>query len=156
MLSVKIICVGKIKEQYFREAIAEYEKRLRTLCKFEIIEVPESRLPDSPSKAQIDLGLEEEAKVILSKADGLVVPLCIEGKSVSSEMLSEKLASAMQNHGAVSFIIGSSYGLSDRVKKAGTGISMSKMTFPHTLARVILTEQIYRGLMILRNSKYHK
>lgn len=156
MLSVRIVCVGKIKEQYFRDAITEYEKRLKTLCKFEIIEIPESRLQGNPSQLQIEAGLKAEGEIILQKAKGLIVPMCIEGKMQSSEEFSKTLESAMQSHGAISFIIGSSFGLWSEVKQAGAGMSMSKMTFPHTLARVMLTEQIYRGLMILGNSKYHK
>ena len=156
MLTVNLLCVGKIKEAYFRDAIGEYAKRLRPLCKFSITEIPESRLPDGPSAADIENALEKEGGLLLGKSEGLVLPLCIEGRQHSSEEFAKLLEKAKQTHGAVSLIIGSSHGLSERVKKAGTGISLSKMTFPHTLARVLLTEQIYRAFMIMNHTKYHK
>lgn len=156
MLTVNLLCVGKIKEPYFRDAIGEYAKRLGPLCKFSITEIPESRLPDAPSQSEMEAALEKEGKQLLGKSAGLLLPLCIEGRQHSSKELAALLGKAMQTHGAVSFIIGSSHGLSDDVKRAGTGISLSKMTFPHTLARVMLTEQIYRSFMILNHTKYHK
>lgn len=156
MLKIKLICVGKIKEDYFRMAMAEYEKRLRPFCNFNCIEINEERLPENPSSAQIKSTLAKEGEKILSKASGLIFPLCIEGKHLSSEQLSEKMCSAMQFPGEISFIIGSSHGLDDSVKNAGTKISMSCMTFPHTLARVMLTEQIYRATQIIAGTKYHK
>lgn len=156
MLEVKLICVGKLKEAYWRDAVAEYEKRLGPLCRFEIVELPETRLPDGASQAQIDGALEQEGKAILAKTAGTVLPLCIEGKPVDSPGLAKRLAAAMQSPGAVSFVIGSSHGLSKEVKAAGEGISMSPMTFPHQLARVMLCEQIYRGFQILNGTKYHK
>lgn len=156
MLEVRLICIGKLKESYWRDAIAEYEKRLRPLCKFQIIELPESRTPDNPSQSQITAALEQEGRAILSKAVGKIYPLCIEGREISSEGLAKNLSSAMQSPGAVTFIIGSSHGLCDEVKRSGEGISMSPMTFPHQLARVMLCEQIYRGFQILNGTKYHK
>lgn len=156
MLTVKLICIGKLKEAYWRDAVAEYEKRLRPLCRFGIVELPEERLPQEPSEAQIAAGLEKEGEAILRQAAGEVIPLCIEGPQADSRGLSRRLARAMQSPGTVSFVIGSSHGLSDAVKKAGEGISMSPMTFPHQLARVMLCEQIYRGFQILQNSRYHK
>jgi 23S rRNA (pseudouridine1915-N3)-methyltransferase len=156
MLNVKLICVGKLKEAYWRDAVAEYEKRLRPLCKWELIELPESRLPSEPSQAEIDAALEKEGEQILHHAAGKIIPLCIEGKQVDSPGLAKRLAGAMQSPGAVSFVIGSSYGLSPAVKAAGERLSMSPMTFPHQLARVMLCEQIYRGFQILSNTKYHK
>lgn len=156
MLEVRLICIGKLKEAYWREAVAEYEKRLRPLCKFQLIELPEARLPDSPSAAQIESALEQEGRSILAKAAGKIHPLCIEGKQVDSPGLAKKLAAAMQSPGAVTFVIGSSHGLCDAVKKSGEGLSMSPMTFPHQLARVMLCEQIYRGFQILGGTKYHK
>lgn len=156
MLSVKLICVGKLKEAYWRQAVAEYEKRLRPLCKWELIELPEARLPSEPSQGEIDGALEKEGEGILRHSTGKLYPLCIEGKLVDSPGLAKRLAGAMQAPGAVSFIIGSSYGLAPAVKAAGEGISMSPMTFPHQLARVMLCEQIYRGFQILGNTKYHK
>lgn len=156
MLTVNLLCVGKIKEPYFRDAIGEYTKRLRPFCKFSMTEIPESRLQESPSAAEIETALEKEGAQLLGKSAGLLLPLCIEGKQHSSEELASLMEKAMHTHGAVSFVIGSSHGLSDAVKRAGTGISLSKMTFPHTLARVLLTEQIYRAFMILNHTKYHK
>ena len=131
MLAVKLICVGKLKESYWRDAVAEYEKRLRPLCKWELIELPEARLPNEPSPGEIEAALEKEGEQILRHAAGKVYPLCIEGKAVDSPGLAKRLAGAMQSPGAVSFVIGSSHGLSPRVKAAGEGLSMSPMTFPH-------------------------
>lgn len=157
MLGVRLICVGKLKEAYWRDAAAEYEKRMGPLCRFELIELPEARLPREPSSAQIAAALEQEGKDILAKAAGVVFPLCVEGRPVSSEGLAQRLEKAMQSPGAVSFVIGSSYGLSPEVKRAGEGgISMSPMTFPHQLARVMLLEQLYRGFQIIGGTKYHK
>ena len=156
MLAVKLICVGKLKEAYWRDAVAEYEKRLRPLCRWELIELPEARLPSNPSPAEISAALEKEGEQILRRVSGRVYPLGIEGRAVDSPGLAKRLAGAMQSPGAVSFVIGSSYGLSPAVTQAGEGISMSPMTFPHQLARVMLCEQIYRGFQILGNSSYHK
>ena len=146
MLGVRLICIGKLKERYWRDAVAEYEKRLRPLCRWELVELPEARLPQDPSPAEIKAALEKDA----------VYPLCIEGKQLDSPALARRLQKAMDHPGAVTFVIGSSFGLADAVKQAGEGISMSPMTFPHQLARVMLCEQLYRGFQILQNSKYHK
>ena len=156
MLSVRVVCVGRLKEAYWRGAVAEYEKRLGPLCKFQIIELPEVRLGQSPTAGEIAGALDREADQILSKLSGEVLPLCVEGRAVSSEELAGLLERAMQSPGAVSFVIGSSYGLADKVKGLGRGISMSAMTFPHQLARVMLCEQVYRALQILRGAPYHK
>lgn len=156
MLGVRIVCIGKLKEEFWREAVREYEKRLSALCRLEIVELPEARLPGSPSKGEISAALEKEAAAIVPRLSGLVVPMCIEGRQLDSEGLGDLLSGAMQSPGAVSFVIGSSYGLSASVKGLGQGLSMSKMTFPHQLARVMLCEQIYRGLQILRGAPYHK
>jgi len=156
VLEVRLVCIGKLKEAYWRDAVAEYEKRLRPLCKFQLIELPEARLPESPSPAQILSALEQEGKAILAKTAGKVFPLCIEGKETDSPGLAKKLAEAMQSPGAATFVIGSSHGLSAEVKKTGEGLSMSPMTFPHQLARVMLCEQLYRGFQILNGTKYHK
>lgn len=156
MLEVRLICVGKLKETYWRDAVAEYEKRLRPFCRFETVELPEARLPQEPSAAEIAAALEKEGEAISGKAVGTAYPLCIEGKKISSEELAERLKKAMSFPGAVTFIIGSSHGLSPKVKAMGEGFSMSPMTFPHQLARVMLCEQIYRGFQILSGTKYHK
>lgn len=156
MLSVRVVCIGKLKEAFWRDAVAEYEKRLSALCKFQIIELPEARVGQNPSRGEIEGALEKEAAFILPKLAGLVLPLCIEGRQTDSPGLAKLLGGAMQSPGAVSFVIGSSYGLAPQVKGQGQGISMSPMTFPHQLARVMLCEQIYRGLQILRGAPYHK
>lgn len=156
MLGVKIVCIGRLKEEFWRAAVREYEKRLSALCRFEIVELTEARLPASPSRGEISAALEKEGELIIPKLSGLIVPMCIEGRQLDSEGLGDLLSEAMQSPGAVSFVIGSSYGLCGTVKGLGRGLSMSKMTFPHQLARVMLCEQIYRGLQILRGAPYHK
>lgn len=156
MLEVRLICIGKLKESYWREAVQEYEKRLRPFCRFQMVELPEVRLPENPSAAQIAQALEQEGRFILEKAAGKVFPLCIEGKETDSPGLAQKLKSAMDFPGAATFVIGSSFGLSPAVKEAGEKLSMSPMTFPHQLARVMLCEQLYRGFQILNGTRYHK
>ena len=159
MLKCRLLCVGKLKEHYWREACAEYEKRLRPYCRFSVTELSESRLPGSPSGAQIRQALDREAAGILSAAGGsALVALCIEGDPVSSERLADLLrTAAARGTSEIGFVIGSSYGLSERVKqKADFRLSLSALTFPHQLARVMLCEQIYRAFQINGNRKYHK
>lgn len=156
MLRVRIVCLGKLQEPFWQAAVGEYQKRLNSLCRLEIVQLAEEKLPQNPSGAQIQAALEGEAQLILPKLKGTVYPLCIEGRQLDSPGMADLLEKAMQSPGAVSFVIGSSHGLADQVKAAGQGISMSKMTFPHQLARVMLCEQIYRGFQILRGSPYHK
>ncbi len=160
MLSVNVICIGKIKEIYLRDAMSEYQKRLTRYCNLEIRELSENLLCENPSKAQIDAALEKEADQILKEIpkDAFVFALCIEGKQLSSEELSQKIEElAFSGKGKIYFIIGSSFGLSERVKaRADFKLSFSKMTFPHQLFRVLLLEQVYRALSITNNSKYHK
>ncbi len=156
MLGVDLICVGKLQEPFWQAAVGEYEKRLGGLCRFRVVQLPEAKLPAAPSPAQVAAALEKEGKAILPRLRGAAYPLCIEGKRLDSPGLARLLGDAMQAPGSVSFVIGSSHGLAPAVKAAGTGISMSPMTFPHQLARVMLCEQIYRGLLILRGSPYHK
>ena len=161
MLKINIICIGKIKEKYFTDAIAEYQKRLGTFCKFQIIELPEERIKsNTPNAAQINEVLISEGKRILQKISpsDYVAAMCIEGKLLSSEELAQTLSgAAVIGKSTVSFIIGGSYGLSDEVKnRADLRLSMSRMTFPHQMARVILSEQIYRAFEIINNGKYHK
>lgn len=160
MLRVNIVCVGKLKEKYLKDACAEYAKRLKTFCKFDITEVDEEKITDSPNTSQIENILNCEGKRILSKIDksAEVVAMCIEGKQKSSAELSEFFDNAaLQGVSTVTFVIGGSWGLSEEVKKrAGLRLSMSKMTFPHQLARVMLCEQIYRGFSISAGTKYHK
>ena len=161
MLKINILCIGKVKEAYFSYAIAEYRKRLGAFCKCAVTELPEDKIRDNrPNAAQIDEVLQAEGKRILQKigASDYVIALCIEGKPLSSEELAETLDRlALTGSSTVSFVIGGSYGLSDAVKqRAALRLSMSRMTFPHTLARVLLTEQIYRAFEIRANGKYHK
>ena len=161
MLRVNLICIGRIKEKYYTDAIAEYSKRLSAFCKFQIIELPEERIrSNTPNASQIDEVLEAEGKRMLQKISpsDYVIAMCIEGKQLSSEELSKKLDEvALGGKSAVDFIIGGSYGLSAEVKsRADLRLSMSRMTFPHQLARVILSEQIYRAFEISTNGKYHK
>ena len=159
-LNILLICIGKLKEKYLQAACDEYLKRLKNFGKATVIELPEYRLPDNPSASQIKQGLEKEAETILAKIPPLsaVIPLCIEGKQLSSEEFAEEISSfAINGKSTVCFIIGSSCGLADEVKQIGDlKLSFSKMTFPHQLARVIALEQIYRAFSIINNSKYHK
>lgn len=160
MLTVNIICIGKIKEKYWTEAIGEYSKRLTSFCKFNIIELDEEKVTSNPNDSQISGILQTEGKRIISKLskNSYVIPMCIEGKMLSSTQLAEKLSQIpMQGKSSIDFIIGGSWGLSEEVKsKADLKLSMSKMTFPHQMARVVLCEQIYRAFEIASNGKYHK
>ncbi len=161
MLKINIICIGKIKEKYFSEAIAEYSKRLGAFCKLQIVELAEERIRDNnPNASQIDEVLKAEGRRIMLKISpsDFVAAMCIEGKQLSSEELSDKLDKiALSGKSTVDFVIGGSYGLSDEVKsRADLKLSMSRMTFPHTMARMILCEQIYRAFEISTNGKYHK
>lgn len=158
MLNVKVITVGKLKEKYLRDACDEYLKRLKRFGNVVVTELDESRLSDNPSEKEIENALNTEAESILKHAAGYVVPMCIEGKQLSSVKLAEKMADIpVHGQSTVTFIIGSSFGLSDKVKqKADFKLSMSEMTFPHQLARVMLLEQIYRAFQINNGGKYHK
>lgn len=159
MLNVNIICVGSLKEKFFTDAVNEYKKRLSRYCKFNIIELSEEKISDQETKAQIDKTLLKEGEKILSKIgkSDYCIAMCIEGKNISSEELSRKLEEISLSFGTVNFIIGGSWGLSDEVKRrADFKLSVSKMTFPHQLFRVMLSEQIYRAFTISSGAKYHK
>lgn len=161
MIKINIICIGKIKEKYFIDAIGEYAKRLTAFCKFCITELNETKIrSNTPNQAQIDEVIDSEGKRILQKinAGDFVIAMCIEGRLMSSEELSKVIESAsISGKSTIDFIIGGSYGLSDAVKnRADINLSMSKMTFPHQMARVVLSEQIYRAFEISTNGKYHK
>ena len=160
MQRVTVLCVGKLKERFYADAAAEYVKRLQRYCKLEIIELPEQRLPEDPSPAEIQRALRAEGAAIREKLPkgGAVVALCIEGKPCSSEELSRRMADfGIQGRTQVTFIIGGSFGLDEDVKKqADWRLSMSPMTFPHHLARVMLLEQIYRACQIAEGTRYHK
>lgn len=159
MINIKLISVGTCKERYFKEACAEYQKRLGAFCKLEIIETTESKR-DGIRQGDINEILDFEGDKILSeisKSD-YVIALCIEGKPLTSEELSSKIdTTALYGNSKISFIIGGSLGLSEKVKnRADLKLSLSKMTFPHQLARVALLEQIYRSFTIIRGVRYHK
>ena len=160
MFEITLIAMGKLKEKFYLSAAAEYEKRMKGYCQFKLLELPEVRLPDNPSPAEINAGLEKEADLILTKIpkSAWFCTLTPEGKMLSSEALAEKLAD-VKNSGKSSacFLIGSSFGIASRIKaKADFKLSMSPMTFPHHLARVMVLEQLYRAEAIQAGSKYHK
>lgn len=160
MLNVRLICVGKLKETYYRAACAEYEKRLKGCCKLELVELPEQRLPERPSQAQIDAALAKEAAAIRAKLPqgSAVIAMCIEGELQSSEQLAQTLDRWMSSGTSqICVLIGGSYGLDDALKRsASLRLSMSPMTFPHHLARVMALEQLYRAHSISAGGKYHK
>ena len=159
MLSINIICVGKLKEAYLRQAIEEYSKRMKPLCKLNIAELSEERVGDDPSDAEIRQTVNAESDRILSKIGkgDYVIAMCVEGKNISSEELSERLEDISMTHSTVDLIIGGSWGLSDTLKeRADFKLSMGKMTFPHQLFRLMLLEQLYRAFQISKGTKYHK
>ena len=159
MLHVRLIALGNLKERYWRDAVAEYEKRLGAYAKLEIVELKEYRLPENPSDNEIGVALDREADAILANVAprSFVVALCVEGKMLDSEGLADQLSTIMQEGGYVTLIIGSSHGLSPKVKKAANlALSVSKLTFPHQMMRVLLLETVYRSLSILHGGKYHK
>ena len=160
MFEITLITMGKLKEKFYLSAAEEYAKRLKGYCKFQLLELPEHRLPDSPSQAEILAGLEKEADLIISK-----IPkgawFCVftpEGKNLSSEEFAAKLKEVkLSGKSSACFLIGSSFGMADRIKQiADFKLSMGKMTFPHHLARIMVLEQIYRAEAIQSGSKYHK
>ena len=160
MLAVKFICVGRMRERFYMDAFAEYQKRLGAYCRLECVEPTEIRLGDKPSPAEIQAALDREAEEVLRAIpqDAYVVALCVEGKQLPSEAMAQLIAER-ENSGKpkLCFVIGGSYGLSETVKnRADLRLSMSKMTFPHHLARVMLAEQLYRGYKIREGSRYHK
>lgn len=159
MLNVKIYVTGTLKEQYYKDAIAEYKKRLNAYCKLDIVEFKEYKLPENPSEKQIEQALVAEGQKILSEISpkAYKIAMCVEGKQLSSEEFSEKLEEIATTHGEVALIIGSSFGLSEEVKRAcDFRMSVSKMTLTHQMLRVWLVEIIYRCLSISHGGKYHK
>lgn len=159
MIRVKIIALGRLKEDYLRSATAEYEKRLKGYCSLEFAELIPKALSENPSEAEINAALEKEAEMIIKALpkSSKVVAMCIEGRQYSSEELAELLDRTAGDTGSITFIIGSSFGLSPKIKAlADVKLSMSKMTFPHQIARILLLEQIYRGFKINEGSAYHK
>ena len=160
MQKVTLICVGKLKEKFYAQATAEYAKRLSRFCKLEIVELPESRLSDSPSPAEISQALTAEAALIEAKLPkgSALVAMCIEGEELSSPQLAEKMRQfAVSGVSNLTFLFGCSVGLFPAIKaQADFRLSMSPMTFPHHLARATLLEQTYRAYQINAGTKYHK
>ena len=160
MQKITVLCVGKLKERFYQEAAAEYVKRLGRHCKLDVVELPESRLPEDPSPGEIQRALAAEAAAIREKLPrgGAVIALCIEGKPCSSVELSRRMQElAVSGKSQLTFLIGGSVGLDERLKRqADWRLSMSPMTFPHHLARIMLLEQIYRAYQISAGTKYHK
>ena len=159
-MNIQIICVGKLKEKYWQDAIKEYSKRLSRFCTLEIIELKESLLPNNASKADEEKVKEEEGKEILRaiKDGTYVITLEILGKQLSSEELSLKIEDlGITGKSNVAFVIGGSLGLSKEVSdRSDFKLSFSKMTFPHQMMRVVLLEQIYRSFKIIHHETYHK
>ena len=159
MRNITVIAMGNLKESYLREAVEEYEKRLSGFCRLELCQLKEARLPDDPSPAQVAAALGEEAERILARIPpkAYTVALCVEGKEFTSEALAAHLDDVGQRTGDLCFVIGSAWGLSEKVKAAADlRLSLSKLTFPHQLFRVLLLEVLYRSLNILRGTKYHR
>jgi len=159
-VNIQIICIGKLKEKYWTDAIAEYSKRLSRYCTLEIIELKEARLPDKASPAdEENVKLEEGRSILKAIKDGTyVITLEILGKQLTSPELADKIQTlSIEGKSNVAFIIGGSLGLSAEVsRRADYKLSFSKMTFPHQMMRVILLEQVYRGFKIIKNEAYHK
>ena len=160
MLYVKLICVGKMRERFYLDAFAEYRKRLQAYCRLELCEIGEQRLPDAPSEKEIAAALEKEAEEIVRAIppDAYAVALCVEGKQMPSEGMAALLAERESSgKPKLCFIVGGSCGLAESVKRrCDRRLSMSEMTFPHHLARVMLIEQIYRAFQINEGARYHK
>ena len=159
MQSITVLCVGKLKEPFYKDAAAEYARRLSRFCRLEITELPEQRLSDAPSPAEVERALAAEAELIRTRLPrGVLIALCIEGQELSSPALAKKLQQfALEGQSRLTFLIGGSCGLHASIKAlADLRLSMSPMTFPHHLARVMLLEQLYRSYQIMEGSKYHK
>ena len=159
MLHIRVVCVGRLKERFYTDALAEYEKRLSPFCRLEVIDLPEERLGEKPKPAEIENALLRESERIEKQLlrDALLVCLCVEGSQMDSPAFSGLLKSCeASGRPRLCFVIGGSFGLSEGLKKkADRRLSMSQMTFPHHLARVMLVEQIYRGFQIKEGTPYH-
>ena len=160
MLGIRLICVGKMKEKFYIDAFSEYSRRLSAYCKFECLELSESRLPENPSEKEISSALAKEAVEIEKNIpkDAYVIAMCVGAKQLKSEELAEKISTlALAGKAKICFIIGGSFGMAESVKKrADMRLGLSEMTFPHHLFRVMLAEQIYRSFKINEGSRYHK
>lgn len=156
-MKFKIVAVGKIKENFFREAIAEYSRRISRFASLEIVEVDECLCSGSPNESQIEKTLNAEGRSLLSKAEGYVVALDIDGQTIDSVGLEKTIDKATQTNSVVTFLIGGSFGLSREAKsRADFRLSFGRITLPHQLCRVVLCEQIYRACTIKNNTPYHK
>ncbi len=155
---VQLLTVGKQKEPHLTAAQEVYQKRLTPFCKFQFTQLPAVRLSDKPSEKEIAAALEQEAAAIRKASRGVMIAMCIEGRQMSSEAFARLLTEEIpMRESAVTFVIGSSFGLAESIKKeAYRRLSMSEMTFPHALASVMLMEQVYRAYQIDRNTGYHK
>lgn len=159
MIQVTVITVGGLKEAYWRDAVAEYEKRLSAFCKPSVVQLKEAKLPEDPSEGEIRTALADEGKRILAAMPprSYRVALCVEGKQFSSEALAKKIESAVNESGSLCLVIGSSHGLCEEVKAAcQMRLSVSELTFPHQMMRVLLLEVLYRSFSILKGTRYHK
>ena len=160
MQKLQLLCVGKLKESFYLDACREYQKRLLSHCKLSIIEIAEAHVPEVPSPAQVDAALRKEAATIEQKIqkNAVLVALCVEGQMLSSEDLSKRMTTWMtKGVSSLAFVIGGSHGLHPAIKeRADLCLSMSRMTFPHHLARVMVLEQVYRAFQINKGTKYHK
>lgn len=160
MLNIRFICVGRLREKFYIEAFSEYSRRLSPYCKFECVELTETKLGDAPPDKEIAAALEKESAEIFRSIpkDAYTVALCVGAKQLKSEELAEHIEKlAVSGRGKLCFIIGGSFGMSEEVKKrADMRLGLSEMTFPHHLARVILAEQVYRSFKITEGSRYHK
>lgn len=158
-MNITVICVGKIKEKFFTDAVNEYLKRLSRFAKTQVIEVKDEKIPENASGKECELVLEKEGEAILSKIpkNSYVISLCIEGDQLSSPALADKIKYLSMEHSHLTFIIGGSLGLLEKIKQlSGLRLSFGKITLPHQLMRVVLLEQIYRSFKILANESYHK
>ncbi|MBP3802205.1 MAG: 23S rRNA (pseudouridine(1915)-N(3))-methyltransferase RlmH [Clostridia bacterium] len=159
MLSINIVCVGKIKEKFFKDAIDEYSKRLSKYCKLDILELPDEKIPDKPNDSIINDVKSKECDNIINhlKKDSYIIALDLKGKEFSSEDFSKKIENISMQNSKITFIIGGSLGLTDKLLNlADEKICFSKMTFPHQLIRIFLIEQIYRAFKISNGESYHK
>ncbi len=158
-MNITFIVVGKLKEKYLKDAILEYKKRIQRFAKLEIIEIPDEKIPENASQKQEEQIKEKEGEKILSKLkdNSYFITLCIEGEELSSEEFADKIKNISMNNSNITFAIGGSLGLWDRVKsQSNLKLSFGRMTLPHQLMRVVLTEQLYRAFKINSNESYHK
>lgn len=156
-MKIKVVAVGKLKDDFILKGVNEYAKRLSRYCDFKIVEVGEENFTKTPNSSEIERIKKLEGENIAKELSGLVVVMDIAGKSFDSESFSKKLSQMLEQNSNITFVIGGSYGISDLIKsKANFRLSFSPMTFPHGLFRLMLTEQIYRAFTIKEGTPYHK